>query len=280
MKMESKSRRDIGTIVRMFREKVAHIYRRLAIANSEPDGELIRKFRRARSEDIDEQERFETAELLAAAVYPKYKFSEFGRTFLEDQCFLKYYQNFMDPGNWHSLDRKYVLNELLKQALLVEGDAAEAGVYKGASSYLICKAIAGLGRQHHLFDSFEGLSVPDFHDGDYWTKGALSASEEDVRRSLSEFSNYTIYKGWIPECFTDVANCKFSFVHIDVDLYGPTKQSLEFFYPRLTQGAIVLLDDVGFKTCPGATKAANEVFGSCPEPLMFLPTGQGFAIKC
>ena len=54
------------------------------------------------------------AEIFTMAVYPKYKFSEFGKLFLEDREFLEYYEKFMDPENWHSLDRKFTLNQLLK----------------------------------------------------------------------------------------------------------------------------------------------------------------------
>ena len=39
--------------------------------------------------------------------------------------------------------------------------------------------------------------------------------------------------GWIPDRFVEVKNKKFSFINIDVDIYEPTKKSLEFFFPRL-----------------------------------------------
>ena len=246
---------------------------------SSADGELICALERGLFDILDEQERFQIAERLAMAVYPKYKFSEFGRLFLEDEKFLRYYESVMDPGNWHSLDRKYVLKELLKQAVCVEGDTAEAGVYKGASSFLICEAISGSERCNHLFDSFEGLSRPDANDGTYWKEGSLPATADDVHRTLNAFDNYKVYKGWIPDRFQEVEKRTFCFVHIDVDLYEPTKRSLEFFYPRLGSGAILLLDDVGFKTCPGATRAADEFFATRPEPVVYLPTGQGFVVK-
>ena len=41
-------------------------------------------------------------------------FSEYGPIYLEDEEFLSYYRQFMDVGNWHSLDRKYVLDQLLE----------------------------------------------------------------------------------------------------------------------------------------------------------------------
>jgi len=35
----------------------------------------------------------------------------------------------------------------------------------------------------------------------------------------------------------------FLFVHVDVDLYEPTRDSIAFFYPRMNLGAVSLCDD-------------------------------------
>jgi hypothetical protein len=227
----------------------------------------------------EEFDRYLSAELLATATYPKYKFSEFGRLYLEDEAFLDYYARIMDPGNWHSLDRKYVLNEFLKQVKHLGGDVAECGTYKGASALLMCRALSASSSLVHLFDSFEGLAEPLPIDGSYWRKGSLSTGEQALHDTLAGFENYRVYKGWIPERFKDVDRLTFRFVHIDVDLFEPTRDSLEFFYPRLAKGGILLLDDHGFRSCPGATKAADDFFAKKPESLSLLPTGQAFVIK-
>src|SRR5262245_23559041 len=161
--------------------------------------------------DTPEDEKYRIAEALTAAVYPKYKFSEYGRVFLDDEAFIVYYQRFMDPGNWHSLDRKYFLREIVAMTLDVEGDAAECGVYKGASAYLICRATTTRGKWTHLFDSWEGLSKPTARDGTYWVRGALRAGETDVIENLKEFDNFTLHRGWIPERFGDVSEKRFCF---------------------------------------------------------------------
>src|SRR5207249_4927478 len=137
--------------------------------------------------------------------------------------------------------RRWMLWRLVRLVTAVEGDTAECGVYKGASSWLICAAIHGSGRKHHLFDSFEGLSGPEAADGSHWGKGDLAAGEDLVRKSLRPFGDSLVFhKGWIPERFQDVRDAKFAFVHIDVDLRQPTLDSLEFFYPRLSPGGVLL----------------------------------------
>jgi O-methyltransferase len=241
--------------------------------------QLLAALKRGLEPQSLEFDRYLAAEALTTAVYPKYKFSEFARIFLEDDAFLAYYMNFMDVGNWHSLDRKYAMNELLKLVTHLDGDAAECGTYRGATAYLLCRAFSRMPVSVHLFDSFEGLSEPIPVDGTYWRKGSLTATEEELAQNLREFDNYRVYKGWIPTRFADVADCRFRFVHIDVDLYQPTLEALEFFYPRMVAGAVVLLDDHGFKSCPGAKQAADEFFESKTENLALLPTGQAFTIK-
>jgi O-methyltransferase len=71
---------------------------------------------------------------------------------------------------------------------------------------------------------------------------------------------------------------RFSFVHLDVDLYQPTMDSLEFFYGKMSPGNIILCDDYGFVTCPGAKKAMDSFFADKPEEIVSLPTGQGFVV--
>jgi hypothetical protein len=50
-----------------------------------------------------------------------------------------------------------------------------------------------------------------------------------------------------------VENEKFSFVHSDVDLYASTRSVLEFFYPRMLPGGVILTHD--FATAHGSTQS-------------------------
>ncbi len=72
---------------------------------------------------------------------------------------------------------------------------------------------------------------------------------------------------------------RFAFVHIDVDLHEPTMDSVEFFYPRLAPGGILLCDDYAIGTCVGATEAIDDFFDDKPEKMIALDAGGGFMIK-
>jgi hypothetical protein len=219
-------------------------------------------------------------ERLANMFNSKFHFTEYGQVWRDDKAFEKYYEGF-EGDNYHSIDRKYTVNQLLQLIKNVPGDTAECGAYKGATSYLICAFIQqnGLTRTHHIFDSFEGLSKPKPEDGDHWKQGNLTAAENICRNNLSAFEFVKYYKGWIPDRFAEVKELHFSFVHIDVDLYQPTLDSVQFFYDRMHKGGIILCDDYGFVTCPGAKKAMDDFFAGKPESLIMLTTGQAFIIK-
>lgn len=49
-------------------------------------------------------------------------------------------------------------------------------------------------------------------------------------------------------------------MHLDVDTYISYKNCLEFIYPLVINGGIILFDDYGSPTCEGATLACNEFF--------------------
>jgi hypothetical protein len=224
--------------------------------------------------------RYAWGERVFSAFVPEVKLSEFGRAFFRDAAFLADYERF-DRDNYRSLDRKFALKELLQLALRRPGALAECGVFRGASAFLMAQAIRrdGRGRPLHLFDSFAGLSAPEAVDGRYWAAGNLACSRAEASANLAEFGDLVrFHDGWIPERFGDVAETRFCFVHIDVDLFRPTRDALEFFYPRMMTGGLLLCDDYGFETCPGARQAMDGFFAERPEPIVHLPTGQGFVL--
>lgn len=230
----------------------------------------------------DSRLRFLVMRMIAGWILPTYRFHWPQLLWWDDEVFTTYLKKFdqLYDSNSH---RHWMLAQLMRQVSDVPGDTAECGVFKGASSYLICKANQKARdlRVHHVFDSFSGLSEPLAIDGSFWSKGDLSCPLDVVRSNLSEFGENAVrfHQGWIPERFPDVGDKRFSFVHIDVDLYGPTRDSLAFFYPRMQAGGIILCDDYGFTTCPGATVAFDEYLLDKPEAVIGLPCGGGFLIK-
>lgn len=180
-----------------------------------------------------------------------------------------------------TMERKYAVYQLIKALYWVPGDIAECGAYNGGTAYFMALAGRDVGneRPFHLFDSFAGLSSPLELDGEHWKVGELAASQDELQANLAGFSDVHIHPGWIPTQFHRIADRQFCFVHVDVDLHDPTRDSLNFFYPRLAPGGILLCDDYGSELCPGARKAMDDYFADKPERIIDLPTEQGLIIK-
>jgi len=183
-------------------------------------------------------------------------------------------------------DRCYVLLESMRQVRHVPGHLAECGSRYGKSSLFLLTSMGDASEKSlHIFDSFEGLSKPGTHDLDeagetFWEHGDLAVLEDNLRRNLAGFGDrLVLHKGWIPERFHEVEDERFSLVHIDVDLYEPTRDAVTFFYPRVNPGGVIICDDYGSSLCPGAKRAIDEFFSDKLEQVFSLPTGQSLVIK-
>jgi O-methyltransferase len=171
-----------------------------------------------------------------------------------------------------------IIFELLERTRAVEGDVAECGVFHGST--LIPMALYlkqhGIKKKVIGFDSFEGFDESvdiDIHLGGQHIEvkrvGAFSdTSYELVDRRIAQFglsSMVALVKGFFSETLPRFKSCRMSFVSLDCDLYQSYKECLEFFYPRLSTGGIILLDEYNDPPWPGCNKAVDEFLKGKPE---------------
>jgi O-methyltransferase len=184
------------------------------------------------------------------------------------------------PRTIVSAERCYVLWTLALQALNCPGAFIECGVYQGGTARLFAEIIArhDRNRRLHLFDTFEGMPATgpsDLHQqGDF-----ADTSLSQVRRFVDHPNIATFYPGLIPETFSGLKSERIAFAHIDVDIYQSVLDCCEFIYPRLSAGGVVVFDDYGFPTCPGARRAVDEFFSNIPERPLILSTAQAVVIR-
>lgn len=205
---------------------------------------------------------------------------------------------------FHRFQSRRDLVRYFLATLAVPGARAECGVYRGASALLLAHAWRSAqadfrGKDFYLIDSFVGTSVSGKHDlipvrGDdgmprreaFFPVAKADISPELVRGYFGEFPDTTLCAGWIPQVFATLPERDWSFVHIDVTLYEPTLRALDYFYPRLNPGGIIVCDGSIF--CPGAKKAWDDfcdqrklpfvVLGNRESVLIKQPTGGGTAM--
>lgn len=181
------------------------------------------------------------------------------------------------------------LSALVDATAKIEGDVAEVGTYKGGSAKIICEGKGD--RPLHLFDTFEGLpevnkevdksSAFIRYDSNssltQYAVGQFAAPLEIITNYLKKYPNVFFYKGIFPSTATPIKGKKFSFVHLDVDTYTSTLSCLEFFYPRMNKGGIILSHD--YLRAVGLTKAFDEFFEGRPEPIISLTGKQCLIMK-
>lgn len=196
--------------------------------------------------------------------------------------------------NFYKQCRYYSLSQIanIASTRFPNSDIVECGVWKGHSAWMIAKIFSNneFGGQFHIFDSFEGgLSNKEVQDKNLIRnmtteeikneKESFYSRESQVAKVLSEFSFIRLYAGWIPERFNDMPNRLVSFVHIDVDLYQPTLDSLNYFWERLVEGGYIVVDDFGSSQFPGATTAVEE-FLKKHKPSFYYKVPMGSCFIC
>lgn len=175
---------------------------------------------------------------------------------------------------FHRYQTRLELVHYLLATLAVPGARVECGVYRGAAALLLCHAWRSRqpdfkGKDFYLIDSFSGTSanaeqdlIPVRADGGatrmeaFFPPGKTDITADQVRGHFRDFPEVSLCAGWIPDAFKMLPEREWAFVHLDLTLYEPTTASLQYFYPRLSKGGIMICDGSIF--CPGAEKAWEE----------------------
>jgi hypothetical protein len=162
----------------------------------------------------------------------------------------------------------------------IQGAVAEGGVFQGEFAREINRVFSN--KKLYLFDTFEGFDEKDLateNKNDYSSFGAKHldmTSVELVLKKLPYPAMCDIRKGYFPETTQGVAD-QFCFVNLDFDLYDPILAGLEFFYPRMVSGGIILVHDF-FNPDFRGVKAAISEFGNRRGDLRTFPIGDGISI--
>ena len=195
----------------------------------------------------------------------------------------------MEDDNPRRRLRYYTLAYLVRSIANIPGDLCEIGCYRGLSAYLTASLVRETRKEatFHICDSFEGLS--EFAEDDRSAVKNMDTPEqrqkyvcslETVQSNLREFEFLQFHKGWVPEPFDALADKTFCYVHIDVDLYQPTRDCFGFFYPRLSRGGVMVFDDYGSLSFPGAKKAIDESLAVVDDAaFVAMPSGQAFLFR-
>ena len=167
------------------------------------------------------------------------------------------------------LDRLFTLWESARNAAAVDGAAAEIGTFRGGSAALVAEALRRFGgtpRELHVVDTFEGHLDASFsaHDDEVQRGKFQQTQFEDVKAFLGGYPGAHVHMGDGPMVVAAWPERRYSLVHLDVDLYQPTLDCLRYFGPRLSPGAVLIVDDYEAPACPGIRVAVEEHLAADP----------------
>ena len=157
------------------------------------------------------------------------------------------------------------------------GAFAELGVYRGNTANILHELNPQ--RQLHLFDTFSGFAEADLkveltQDAKYNKQMFEETSVEAVKAYINGNNNIHFHAGYFPETTADLPEQPYAFVHLGADLYQPTLSGLQYFYPRMSAGGVIIVHDYNHNW-PGVKKAVDEFSITIPERLTFMADWQG-----
>ncbi|MBA7480353.1 hypothetical protein ES707_15804 [subsurface metagenome] len=196
-------------------------------------------------------------------------------------------ENFPKYVRRQSLSKFLSRVDIFRKILDVHGSVIDGGINAGCSLMTFAQISAifepvNYTRRIIGFDIFTG--IPELHEKDIssgkssphvrkggfnaegYDKDLLQAIEIfDSNRNLGHIPKVEIVKGDVKETMPEYVrknpHLVVSLLHLDMDVYEATKVAIETFVPRMSNGAIIIFDELNQPGYPGETLAVLETLG-------------------
>lgn len=161
----------------------------------------------------------------------------------------------------------------------IGGEIVECGVWKGGSIMAVLKVLNELksfDRDIYLYDTFEGMSEPTELDesfrgesattayltkNEFWNRIECLSSLQEVQDNVKSINYPTakihFIKGKVEETIPKIKIPeKIALLRLDTDWYESTLHEMEYLFPKLVKGGIIIIDDYGH--WQGCKRAVDE----------------------
>lgn len=174
-----------------------------------------------------------------------------------------------------------------KHASRLPGAFVECGVAMGVRSLAICDYLDfnSLDKDFYLFDTYSGIPEDQMSAEERADRLAENASlygEDFFAGTLARFAPYPrvrVIRGAVPDVLANVEIGPVAFLHLDMNIAHPEREAIRHFWPQLSTGAPVLLDDYGWRAYRPQKLALDEFAREVGVEIVLLPTGQGLLLK-
>ena len=168
----------------------------------------------------------------------------------------------------------------------IPGDFVECGVWRGGSMSVAARALLTRQRHDHhfadrslwLYDTFEGMSEPTSADVDLqgqtaerllrihrpddrhgvWCISRLEEVQQTMAASGFPRSRTHFIQGKVEETLPTTRPQSIALLRLDTDWYESTRCELEYLFPLLSVGGVLIIDDYGH--WQGCRQAVDDYF--------------------
>ena len=202
---------------------------------------------------------------------------------LSDAAFLAAYE-VVKANTMVDLYRCYELWTLVGQCARLGGDILEVGVWRGGTGCLMAvqSKLSGSKSKVWLADTFSGVVKASDKDPSYKGGEHADTSVDYVLKTkdLLGLDNIELLVGIFPEdSGKPVEGTRFSLCHIDVDVYSSAADVLDWVWPRMLPGGVVVFDDYGTIETGGMTRLINERIGTPNSVIIHNLNGHAVMVK-
>ena len=187
------------------------------------------------------------------------------------------YNSLINSDDTDRIQKILTRYNLFKKTNGIPGDIVECGVFKGTSFLLFCKFLK-------IYDSHSIKKIIGFDTFGYFPSSTLKYEKKSAKKFIKESkfkskNNYSIIysratkildknkveliKGDItktaPKYVKKNKGFRISLLHLDLDTYHGTKSALQNFYPLVSKGGLIILDEYSSRGW-GESDAVDEYF--------------------
>ncbi|PLX66986.1 MAG: hypothetical protein C0603_09970 [Denitrovibrio sp.] len=207
---------------------------------------------------------------------------------MESERFIDAYSSAKAISNW-GRDirwRCYTVCWAAEHAMNIEGDFIEFGVDRGGLSTAVISYtnFEKTDKNFFLVDTYQGL-VEDYisekeQELNIVADGRYPDCWDEVSNRFSKYDNVKPIRGAVPDVLPEIENLdKVSYCSIDMNCAAPEVAALEYVWPKLSNGGLIIFDDYGFPKHQVQRDSLDEIASGFGRSIYTLPTGQGLLVK-
>jgi len=182
--------------------------------------------------------------------------------------------------------RMHVLCWAATQAAQLEGDFVECGVGSAVYSTAVTHYLEfqRMTRSFYLLDTFVGVPLEQLTPEELTLRGKILYKHEEtydlVKKRFKDYPNVKLVQGMVPDTLSQVPSEKIAYLSLDLNHIKPELEALQYFWDKLSSGALVILDDYANSILYAShVREYNRFAAEKGVVILTLPTGQGLILK-